>query len=129
MTQYKILVQRWECRQKMKRLGNMALIIVFLLIAATFILGAGSTSPKEKPQLVTEIYIVREGDTLWNIAANFMPKNTYGRREIREFYSGIIELNYDEIFAGRVPGQIYPGDKLKINYWVASPAAGQEERR
>lgn len=47
-----------------------------------------------------------------------MAKNTGTRREIREFYHGIIELNYDKIFVDRADGLIIPGDELKINYWI-----------
>lgn len=69
-------------------------------------------------KLVEDTYTVREGDTLWSISAKYMEKNTYGPRDIREFMSGIVELNYDRMFTGREPALIYPGDELRIHYWM-----------
>lgn len=66
--------------------------------------------------LVSETYTVRTGDTLWAISEQYLQKNTYGPRDIREFYQGIIEINQD-VLASREPGEIHPGDKLTINYW------------
>ena len=94
-------------------------IAVMALLVIALVISCGNTNePVAKSKLVTEVYIVQSGDVLWNIAAKYMDKNTYGRREIREFYHGIIELNHDTVFAGREPGLILPGDRLKINYWV-----------
>lgn len=69
-------------------------------------------------KLVEDTYTVKEGDTLWSISAKYMEKNTYGPRDIREFMSGIVELNYDQVFKRREPALIYPGEELKISYWV-----------
>lgn len=66
--------------------------------------------------LVTETCTVAAGDTLDGIAARYMARNDYGPRDVREFRQGIIELNYD-LLGDREPGLIYPGDRLKINYW------------
>jgi len=92
-------------------------VMAWLVIALASSCG-NSNEPAAKSKLVTEVYIVQSGDVLWNIAAKYMDKNTYGRREIREFYHGIIELNYDTVFANRAPGLIFPGDRLQINYLV-----------
>lgn len=86
-----------------------------LVLAAVMVSGFEN---KENYQLVEETYIVRYGDTLWSIAGKYMDKNTYGRRDIREFISGIVELNYNRTFKGREPALIYPGDELRVNYWV-----------
>lgn len=69
-------------------------------------------------ELVSESYTVKSGDTLWDISSKYIEKNTYGKRDIREFTHGIIELNYDEVFKDRKPGEIHVGDDLKINYFV-----------
>ncbi|HML33805.1 LysM peptidoglycan-binding domain-containing protein [Sporomusa sphaeroides] len=95
------------------KIAVMAWMVIVLAVSC------GNINEPEPPgKLVTEIYIVQHGDVLWDIAATYMDKNTYGPREIREFYHGIIELNSETVFAGRVPGLILPGDRLQINYWV-----------
>lgn len=66
-------------------------------------------------KLVQAIYTVKEGDTLRDISETFLPLNTGGRRYILEFEEGIVELN-PELWEDR--GTIYPGQKIKINYWV-----------
>lgn len=70
-----------------------------------------------KGHLVSETYTVSAGDTLDDISYRYMAKSSV-HRDVREFREGIVELNWDK-FAGRVPGMIYPGDKLLVNYWVA----------
>lgn len=70
-----------------------------------------------KQELVEEVYTVRQGDTLWDIGVNYLPKNTGGRRYILEFISGIRELNP---WLLERHDQLRPGDKLRINYWVDS---------
>ena len=66
-------------------------------------------------KLVQTIYTVKEGDTLRGISEMFLPLNTGGRRYILEFEEGIVELN-PELQQDR--GKIYPGQKIRINYWV-----------
>ena len=88
-------------------------IIIGILIAS--LASCGNADPKGT--LITETYIVQPGDTLWIISEKYMAKNTYGPRDIREYYHGIIELNYDTVFANRPYCMIYPGDELQINYW------------
>lgn len=66
-------------------------------------------------KLVQTVYTVKKGDTLRDISEMFLPLNTGGRRYILEFEEGIVELN-PELWEDR--GTIYPGQKIKINYWV-----------
>lgn len=92
------------------------LSIVALIGILVILISCGNAEPKGT--LINETYVVQPGDTLWSISKTFMAKNTAGQRDIREFYHGIIELNYDSVFANRPNnGLIYPGDKLQINYW------------
>lgn len=68
------------------------------------------------PQQRREItYTVKTGDTLYDIAEAHLPLNTGGRRYILEFEESIVELN-PELWEDR--GKIYPGQQLKISYWV-----------
>ena len=67
-------------------------------------------------KLVETTYEVQAGDTLRDISEKFLPLNTGGRRYILEFEEGIVELN-PELQQDR--GTIYPGQKIRINYWVA----------
>lgn len=66
-------------------------------------------------KLVQTIYTVKEGDTLRDISEMFLPLNTGGRRYVLEFEEGIVELN-PELWENR--GSIYPGQEIRINYWV-----------
>ena len=67
-------------------------------------------------RMVEEIYVVEPGDTLWSIGEEYREKNTGGRRYLPEFISGIRELNP---WLLETHDQIQPGDKLRINYWIA----------
>lgn len=63
--------------------------------------------------LIEDIHQVMDGETLDGITRDYMEKNTYGTREFHEFREGIIELN-------NLHGtEVVPGQKLRINYWVA----------
>jgi len=92
-------------------------LLIVALVGLLIIALASCGSAEPKGSLVTETYIVQSGDTLWTISEKYMAKNTMGPRDIREFYHGVIELNYDSVFYNRTPGAIYPGDRLQINYW------------
>ena len=61
--------------------------------------------------LIQDIHQVMEGETLDSITRDYMKKNKYGDREFKEFREGIIELN-------NLHGEVVPGQKLRINYWV-----------
>ncbi len=89
--------------------------ILFLWLCIVLLTSCGNTEPKGA--MVTETYTVQAGDTLWTIAEAYIVKNTGGSRYMPEFISGIEELN-DELFRNRVPGDIRPGDKLVINYFI-----------
>ena len=93
------------------------LLAAALLCAAMLMVGMTYQDSQSNGTLVTEIYVVAPGDSLWKISEQFIDKNTFGPRNVDEFYYGIIELNY-ELFSGRTPGMIFPGDRLQINYWV-----------
>ena len=64
-------------------------------------------------KLIEDSYTVQKGDTLVTIAADYIVKNTYGKRDVLEFTEGIKELN-PEIDKR----DIQVGEKLHINYWI-----------
>lgn len=66
-------------------------------------------------KLVQTVYTVKKGDTLRGISEMFLPLNTGGRRYILEFEEDIVKLN-PELWEDR--GSIYPGQEIRINYWV-----------
>ena len=65
--------------------------------------------------LVEETYVVRPGDTLWGIAEEYVTKNTGTKRYILEYKAGMEELNP---WLLERKGEIYPGDEIKVTYWV-----------
>lgn len=101
----------------MTRIQHDGLLLIGIVILFALIV-SGFSDAEPKGTLTTETYTVQHNDTLWAISRKYMEKNTYGPREIREFYHGIIELNWDTVFKDRPDCMIYPGDKLKINYFV-----------
>ena len=86
----------------------------FVAVAA---LCSGACNPWDDGHavLVEEVYVVRPGDTIWGIAETYLKKNTGTRRYILEYKSGIEELNP---WLMERKGMIYPGDQLRITYWV-----------
>ena len=103
---------------------NAKAIIAGGIVAGAAILCSGAVNPwndGENAVLVEETYIVRPGDTIWGIAEEFCAKNTGTRRYILEYKSGMEELN--PWLLDR-KGEIYPGDKLTLTYWVK----GEEEK-
>lgn len=93
-------------------------IIAGSAIALAAILLAGACSQQETntvPVLVEEVYVVKSGDTLWDIAETYVRKNTGTRRYILEYKSGIEENNP---WLLERHGMIYPGDRLTLTYWV-----------
>ena len=99
-------------RVRRVRWGRVAAAIIGGALAVTLLTGAYSGDQK----LVETVYTVREGDTLREISERFLPLNTGGRRYILEVEDGIVELK-PELQQDR--GKIYPGEKIRINYWVA----------
>ena len=94
-------------------------IICILILIITFANTSLSSATEQwSGKLISETYIVKLGDTLWSISEMYINKNTYGPRDRREFYYGIIEANWDTIFNHRPVGLIIPGDKLVITYFV-----------
>ena len=93
-------------------------VIAGCVIAGLAILCSGAVNPWDDTRdavLVEETYTVRQGDTLWDIAEEYVQKNTGTRRYILEYKSGIEELNP---WLMERKGEIYPGDEIKVTYWV-----------
>lgn len=85
---------------------------------AAAVLCAGVVNPQGDGRdvvLVEEVYTVRPGDTIWGIAEEYVAKNTGTRRYILEYKSGMEELNP---WLLERKGEIYPGDKITVTYWV-----------
>ena len=89
------------------------------IVAGAAILCAGMATQEDGKNavLVEEVYTVRPGDTIWGIAERYVAKNTGTRRYILEYKSGMEELNP---WLVERKGEIYPGDKLNMTYWVKS---------
>ena len=87
------------------------------IVAGAAILCAGMATQEDGKNavLVEEVYVVRPGDTIWGIAEEFCEKNTGTRRYILEYKSGMEELNP---WLMERKGEIYPGDEIKVTYWV-----------
>lgn len=88
-----------------------------LLLAGCVISTTMADSPPNV-KLVSETYTVHTGDTISKIAGQYIDKNTGTRRQIDEFTEGIIELNFDLLKDRQSHCTIYPGDQIKVNYWV-----------
>ena len=93
------------------RWGRVCATVIGGALAVTLLTGFYDGDQK----LVQTIYTVKEGDTLRDISEMFLPLNTGGRRYILAFEEGIVELN-PELHGNR--GNIYPGQRIKVNYWV-----------
>ena len=93
-------------------------LIAGCCIAGAAILFSGACNPWDDGRnavLVEEVYTVKSGDTLWGIAETYLRKNTGTRRYILEYKSGIEENNP---WLLERKGVIYPGDEIKVTYWV-----------
>nr|WP_325190642.1 LysM domain-containing protein [uncultured Selenomonas sp.]DAW74197.1 MAG TPA: LysM [Caudoviricetes sp.] len=99
-------------------------VITGCCIAGAAILLAGACNPWDDggAVLVEETYVVRPGDTLWDIAETYCSKNTGTRRYILEYKEGIYENN--PWLVDR-KGLICPGDQLVLTYWVKEEDAGE----
>ena len=96
---------------------NWKAAVAGAIVAGSAILCAGMATQEDGKNavLVEEVYTVRPGDTIWGIAERYVAKNTGTRRYILEYKSGMEELN--PWLLDR-KGEIYPGDKLTLTYWV-----------
>lgn len=86
-------------------------VLTSTLIAVSIAGVTYATEPDWK--LIEAEYTVQQSDTLDSIALDFIEKNTYGKRELNEFKSGIIELN-----PWLLERELKCGDVLHINYWI-----------
>ena len=89
---------------------TMAMLLAALFISCTAI---ECEAAEKSWTFMEDTYVVQKGDTLNSVAEEYMKKNTYGAREIREFTAGIKQLN--EWLLTR---ELTPGDELRINYWT-----------
>ena len=100
----------------MREFLKAALVGGAFVAAASLLSGAVNPWDDGKEAvLVEETYVVKAGDTLWDIAEEYLTKNTATRRYILEYKSGIEENNP---WLLERHGMIYPGDQLRITYWV-----------
>jgi len=83
---------------------KMALLILSTIILAVFITGIVMAQDMNSNEVNYVQVIVKEGDTLWNIAKPFYN----GKNDFREFIDDIRELNNLE------QAIIYPGQTLNI---------------
>ena len=100
---------------------NAKAIIAGGIVAGLAILFAGAAGEPwddgRNAVLVEEVYTVRPGDTIWGIAETYCAKNTGTKRYILEYKEGVEENNP---WLMERNGEIYPGDKIKVTYWVKS---------
>ena len=95
---------------------NVKTIVGGCIVAGAAILCAGmATQEDTHAVLVEEVYVVKSGDTLWDIAERYVAKNTGTRRYILEYKEGMYENNPWLLDRD---GMIYPGDEIKVTYWV-----------
>ena len=87
------------------------------IVAGAAILCAGMATQEDGKNavLVEEVYVVRPGDTIWGIAEEYIAKNTGTKRYILEYKEGMYENNPWLLDRD---GMIYPGDEIKVTYWV-----------
>ena len=86
-----------------------------IALAAIICAGAATHDDGRGAVLVEEVYVVKPGDTLWGISETYVAKNTATRRYILEYKAGMEELNP---WLMERNGEIYPGDEIKVTYWV-----------
>lgn len=94
-----------------------AKLLAKIIVGGAIVIGAlvfGTGFYQVDGVLVETEYIVQRGDCLREISEAYLEKNTYGSRYILEFEESIHELNPWI----RKQGCLYPGDRIRINYWV-----------
>ena len=104
----------------MREFLKAALVGGAFVAAASLFSGAVNPWDDDKNAvLVEEVYTVRPGDTIWGIAEEYVAQKTGTRRYILEYKSGMEELNP---WLVERKGEIYPGDEIKVTYWVKEEA-------
>lgn len=103
----------------MREFLKVALVGVAFVAAASLLSGAVNPWDDGHAVLVEETYVVRPGDTIWGIAERYIVKNTATRRYILEYKEGLYELNP---WLVERRGEIYPGDEIRVTYWVKEKA-------
>ena len=86
---------------------------VFLLMIFAVLFGNTIAFANPNYTLIHDHYTVVQGDTLDSIATKYIVKNTYGKREIREFKEGIKEINPQLL-----QREVKVGEVININYWI-----------
>ena len=91
------------------------LAIVLIVFVCAFVMGATiheSIYHTADKRVVTEVYVVKAGDTLWDIAAE------YAGKDCRNIYvpEYKIELERQNPFLLERRGLIRPGDRITIEY-------------
>ena len=91
------------------------LAVVLIVFACSFVLGAAiheSIYHTLDRRIVTEVYVVREGDTLWDIAVR------YASKDCRNIYipEYKLEIEKQNPFLLERRGLIQPGDRITIEY-------------
>ena len=107
----------------MREFLKAALVGGAFVAAASLLSGACNPWDDGHAVLVEEVYVVRPGDTIWGIAEEYLAKNTGTKRYILEYKSGIEELNP---WLLERKGMIYPGDEIKVTYWVKGEQGGEQ---
>ena len=102
-------------RRRRNGFYKLLMLVTLVGVIAGYCIGTALAEPKG--HLVSEVYVVQAGDTLWTVAEKFIVKSSV-RRDIREFISGIEETNWD-LLKDRQRGIIYEGDRLIVSYWVS----------
>jgi hypothetical protein len=92
-------------------------VVLGLLLIGCVIMTTGATN-RPNVKLVSETIVIYTGDTISDIAGQYMTKNTGTRRQLDEFTEGIIELNYDLLKERPSHCIVYPDDQIKVNYWI-----------
>ena len=99
----------------MKYIGAIVIFVTLLFCANISYAGEVIYSHEQYNKeaiYVQESYKVGKDETLDTITDEYIKKNTYGKREHKEFKQGIIELNQWLLVK-----RLEEGDVLDIRYW------------